>query len=87
MRAQTVRGVALIAASLVMLASWEVLAPSAAFGQVFSYTGSEQTYAVPAGVTMVHVVVVGASGGEFSGDMEPGGLGAVVSADLPISQG
>ena len=29
----------------------------------YGYTGAEQTFAVPAGVTSVHVVAVGAAGG------------------------
>jgi hypothetical protein len=53
-------------------------------GQVFSYTGNEQSYVVPAGATYVHVVVVGAPGGPVG---YHGGLGAVVSADLPIPPG
>ena len=68
-----------------ILAASGAAAPAAALGQVFSYTGAEQTYVVPAGVTQVHVVVDGASGGFVAS--VGGGLGAEVSADLPIPAG
>ena len=68
-----------------ILAASGAAAPAAALGQVFSYTGTEQTYVVPAGVTQVHVVVDGASGGFVAS--VGGGLGAEVSADLPIPAG
>jgi hypothetical protein len=80
------RGAA-VAGGLVVLAAWVGLAPTSALGQTFSYTGGEQSYVVPAGVTEVHVVVVGAPGGHTSGSPGLGGLGAVVSADLPVPQG
>jgi Glycine rich protein len=52
----------------------------------FSYTGAEQTFTVPAGVTSVHVVATGAVGGtpEEGGT---GGRGAVVSGDLSVTPG
>jgi hypothetical protein len=57
----------------------------------FSFTGKEQKFKVPAGVTSVHVVAVGshgANGGEFFGGPVPaGGLGAVVSGDLGVTAG
>ena len=68
-----------------MLAASVAAAPAAALGQAFSYTGGEQTYVVPEGVTQVHVVVDGASGGFVAS--VGGGLGAEVSADLPILAG
>src|SRR5712691_4278629 len=53
---------------------------------VFSFTGGEQTFTVPAGVTGVHVVAIGGRGGAgVSG--EPGGFGALVEADLPVTPG
>ena len=73
------RRLALIAAGLVSSLS---VACGSAFGQKFSYTGGEQSYVVPAGVTELHVVVVSApgfGGPVFSGDR------AVVSADVPIA--
>ena len=75
--------------------AWAVLmafaAAAAATAQVFTYTGTEQTYVVPAGVGSVHLVVVGAPGGGQSATVVPGstpilgGMGEVVSADLPVS--
>jgi len=45
--------------------------------QTFSYTGSEQTYTVPAGVTAVNVTAVGAPGGAgLTAGGGAGGLGA-----------
>jgi Glycine rich protein len=56
--------------------------PAVASAQTFSYTGSEQTYTVPAGATEIHVVAVGGSGYGLSA---AGGEGAVVTADLPVT--
>jgi len=53
---------------------------------VFASTGAEQSFTVPGGVSSVHVVASGAGGGSGSG-AGPGGRGAVVSADLPVTQG
>jgi hypothetical protein len=51
----------------------------------FSFTGDEQRFTVPAGVTSLHVVAVGGSGG--SGLMHPGGSGATAAADVPVVAG
>jgi hypothetical protein len=51
---------------------------------VFSYTGGEQTFTVPAGVFSVHVVAVGAAGGT-AGAL--GGAAAQVSADIGVTPG
>ena len=60
-----------------------LLAPSAyATTQTFTSIEAEQTYTVPAGVSSVHVVAVGANGEEGGG-----GLGATVSGDLRVSAG
>ncbi len=67
-----------------------VVTPAVALGQVFTYTGAEQVYGVPTGVTQVHVIVVGAPGGGAvgaGGETVGGGLGSVVSANLPIPAG
>jgi hypothetical protein len=51
----------------------------------FSPTGSEQTFAIPVGVSSVHVVATGASGGTtFIGQ---GGAGAQVASDLAVTSG
>jgi hypothetical protein len=57
----------------------------------FPYTGTEQTYTVPASVTSVRVTAVGAPGG--AGNPGPdipgavGGLGAAVTGDLAVTPG
>ena len=50
-----------------------------------NYTGSEQSFTVPAGVTSLHVVAVGGTGG--GNHHLKGGPGAVVSADIPVVPG
>jgi hypothetical protein len=52
--------------------------------QGFSYTGGEQTFTVPAGVSSVHVVAIGGRGGSAAG---AGGAPAVISADLSVAPG
>jgi hypothetical protein len=57
----------------------------------FKFTGEQQVFEVPAGVTSVHVVAVGGEGGSGAGvtGAAPGagGLGAVVSSDLSVTPG
>jgi hypothetical protein len=53
--------------------------------QTFPYTGTIQTYTVPAGVTAVTIVAKGAQGGgNISG---PGGKGASVQGDFAVNPG
>jgi hypothetical protein len=52
--------------------------------QTFTYTGSEQTFTVPAGVSTVHVLAVGARGGKAG---EGGGVAAEVQGDLSVKPG
>lgn len=63
-------------------------AASAAGPQVttFNFTGREQTYTVPSGLTAVTIVATGAAGGEPSSNIPAGG-GAVVSAVVPVTPG
>jgi len=49
--------------------------------QVFNYTGTIDTYTVPAGVTMITIVAEGAQGGNS------GGLGAVIQGDISVTPG
>jgi hypothetical protein len=63
-----------------------VLAPAASAGTVsttFYGIGEQQTFEVPDGVTSVEVMAVGASGG--GGTL--GGLGGVVSGNVPVTGG
>jgi hypothetical protein len=66
-----------------------VLAPTAAdAAQVttFNFTGGEQTYTVPSGLTSLAIVATGAAGGGPSSGLT-GGRGAVVSAMVPVTPG
>jgi LPXTG-motif cell wall-anchored protein len=56
--------------------------------EVFTTTGST-AFVVPAGVTLIHVIALGGSGGGLS-TFDPslkGGEGALISADLPVTPG
>jgi glycine rich protein len=66
---------------------WAMFAGQA-LGQTVTFfpTGGQQTLAVPAGVSTVHVTAVGGSGGG-DGLGTPGGFGARASADLSVSPG
>jgi hypothetical protein len=61
---------------------------TSASAAVFPYTGAEQTYTVPPGVTLVHIAAVG---GEGAASMNTfgvaGGFGATASEDLPVTPG
>ncbi len=84
---------ALIVASVVAaLAIALVGAPAAGAEGVstnFNYTGAEQAFTVPAGVTTVHVVATGAAGNTRvpEAGAAVGGRGAVVSGDLSVTPG
>jgi hypothetical protein len=84
------RASALVLASVVAALTIALVgAPAAgaeALSKTFNYTGAEQTFTVPEGVTSVHVVATGARG--FSAEEGPlGGRGAVVSGDLSVTAG
>ena len=87
----TWRGFVVSAAASMLVAG--LLGVSQAHAQTFYPTGAEQTYAVPARATAVHVVAVGANGccAVFGGFPPPApvpaGLGMSISADLPIPSG
>ena len=75
----------------VTLLAFGVVGVSAASAEtkMFGYTGGEQEFKVPTGVTSVHVVAVGAPGGEgdwFFTEI-PGGQGGVVSGDVAVTPG
>jgi hypothetical protein len=55
----------------------------------YGYTGGEQTFVAPAGVTAYHVLAVGAAGGNsvFPPNTFVGGGGATVSTDLTLTPG
>ena len=61
--------------------------PASAIGATtFTYTGGEQTYAVPPGVTSVTITAVGAQGGPGPTGGQ-GGDGASVTATVPVVPG
>ncbi len=87
-----------VAGSLALASGWLVtpgVAEAATVSQTFAATGGLQTYLVPGGICGVSLEVTGASGGaslDLSGTSEqgataPGGLGAVVSAHVPVDPG
>jgi hypothetical protein len=50
----------------------------------FTFTGAEQEFKVPAGVTSVEVEAVGSEGGTVA-DAAPGGVGAIVTGKLAVT--
>src|ERR1700689_263557 len=60
------------------------LARAQASTQTFNYTGGEQTFTVPAGVTSVEVLAIGGRGGNAS---KPGGVAAQVTGIVPVTPG
>lgn len=51
----------------------------------FNYTGAQQTFVVPAGVSTVHIDAQGAAG--WSGPTNSGGLGGSAAGDLAVTPG
>lgn len=51
----------------------------------FAFTGAEQSWVVPVGVTSIHVVAVGGAGGKR--EASPGGRGARVEGGLEVAAG
>jgi hypothetical protein len=54
--------------------------------RTFTFTGSEQTYHVPAGISAVRIKAIGAPGGDKTFD-GAGGYGARLVADLAVTPG
>jgi hypothetical protein len=78
---------------VVLFAAWAlVLTPvsssAAAVSTTFTFTGAEQTFVVPAGVTGIHVVAIGGTGqaGVVAGGAA-GGAAATVGADVAVTPG
>jgi hypothetical protein len=53
----------------------------------FTFTGAEQSWIVPDGVTTVHAVLVGGTGGAGYGPGGAGGTAARVEGDVPVTPG
>jgi Glycine rich protein len=73
---------ALLGFAIVML-TWAV-ASAKATTVTFEFTGGEQTFAVPAGVTHIHVVAIGAAGGDSGG---AGGGAGQATVDIAVTPG
>jgi hypothetical protein len=75
-----------LASAVMAIAALSVGAASAAAEttKVFTFTGAEQTFTVPSGVTKIHVVAIGGRGGK-SGNT--GGAGAQVEGSLAVKPG
>jgi Glycine rich protein len=80
-----------IFASVIAVVTGGLTAPAQATGKVrtarFESTGAQQTFVVPHGVKTIHVVAVGARGGDALGQDIGGGLGAKASADITVHAG
>jgi hypothetical protein len=76
---------ALVTAILLSLLS-SANAASSSVTRTFTYTGGDQVFEVPDGVTSLDVVAVGARGGTSGGGI-PGGFGAVASARVAVTPG
>jgi hypothetical protein len=80
-----------VAIALALLGALAAAPAAQAATQNFGYTGGEQTFTVPDGVTTIQVVAVGASGGKGSDDTPniggSGGFGARLDTDLAITPG
>lgn len=55
--------------------------------QMFGYTGTIETWVVPAGVTSATIHVEGASGGDSNNNGHVGGLGAFATGTFPLTPG
>jgi hypothetical protein len=59
-----------------------------AFSQItFNYTGTVQTYVVPAGVTSIQIETYGAAGGNNGIGIGTGGLGGYTIGEFPVTPG
>ncbi len=79
--------VRVVIVSLVLAALVAPGASAQAASASFEYTGAEQTFVVPAGVSSVHVLAVGGSGGEAFTGGGAGGAAAEVGGDLTVTPG
>ena len=73
-------------ASVALTLGFSAGAQAATQTRAFAYTGGEQTFTVPAGVHLLHVVAVGGEGAAGNVGVA-GGRGGSVTADLPVTPG
>lgn len=60
--------------------------PARATTKAFGFTGGEQTFVVPSGVHLLHLLLIGGAGGQ-GGVAASGGAAAEVTADLEVTPG
>ncbi len=75
------------AAPGVCASGWTTSADGNFCSRSFSYTGSEQTFTVPAGVGALTITATGASGGTSGVDSGLPGYGATMAATVPVTAG
>jgi hypothetical protein len=68
-------------------AMFSVSAPGAGTSESFGFTGADQTFVVPAGVTSINVTLYGAAGGASTAFGVDGAYGGRVVAAVPVSPG
>ena len=80
-------GLTLITSALAVITATSAAADTT-HSTTFTYTGSEQSWSVPSGVSVVHIDAIGAAGGGGSGPgADGGGQGQEESADITIPNG
>jgi Glycine rich protein len=78
------RATALAALAALLTLAWAA-APAQASTQTFTYTGAEQTFKVPGGVTSIGVVAIGGAGGDATDSV--GGAAAEVTGNITVTPG
>ena len=77
------RSLVAFGATLAVIAAFAPMAHASTVSQTLSYTGGEQTYAVPSGITALEVTATGGSGG--NGANSTGGPAAVTTGDIAVT--
>jgi len=65
----------------------QTLDPCSTTTQTFSFTGSLQTFVVPAGISTLTAECTGARGGNGNQPTSPGGFGAYAAGDISVTPG
>src|SRR3954463_707876 len=75
------------AAACSLLLGFQSAAGAAPVTKKFSFTGAEQSFVVPAGVTSMHETAIGGKGGKGIHTPAVGGFGSVVNAAVAVTPG
>lgn len=89
-RRRLLAGGTVLALTVTALVAVAPAAMAASVTQTFAYTGAEQTFTIPAGVTSVRVTASGGRGGAGTipgGTLSPGGIGGEVAASFTVTAG